>query len=119
MNGTASTSSEELLPSERRFLAAMQSLGTGRFEFLQVRHGELVLDPWPTTIRYVKFGGDRSPADRNEPDSSIEAVRPAAEFFEYITNFSAAEIRTLEVRDGQPVSMQIELGSEDVAGGRP
>jgi hypothetical protein len=109
---------QDLLPSERRFLAAMRALGSGRFEFLQIRHGELVLDAWPTTIRYVKFGGDRSPAEGNASDSSIDAIRAAAEFFEYIINFSAAEIRTLEVRNGQPVSMQIELASEDVAGGR-
>jgi hypothetical protein len=108
---------QDLLPSERRFLAAMQALGSGRFEFLQVRHGELILDPWPTAIRYVEFGGDSSVAHIGVSIGSIEAVRSAAEFFECINNISAAEIRTFEVRSGRPVAMEIELAPEHVAGG--
>ena len=46
---------QDLLPSEAAFVAAMQQLGFGRFEYLQIRGGELVLDPWPVTVRDVKF----------------------------------------------------------------
>jgi hypothetical protein len=116
---TRSATTQELLPSERRFLAAMQALGCGRFEFLQVRHGELVLDPWPTTVRYVEFCGDGVGADRNARPCTLEATGAAAWFFDYIINFGAAEILTLEVRNGQPVSMDIELAAEDIRGGRP
>ena len=49
-------STRDLLPKERRFLRAMQELGHGRFECLRIFQGELVLDPWPATIRSVKFG---------------------------------------------------------------
>jgi hypothetical protein len=52
----APRSTRDLRPSERRFLAAMQQLVHGRFESLPIRQGELVLAPWPTTIRSVKFG---------------------------------------------------------------
>jgi len=106
------TRSQDLLPSERRFLAAMQALGSGRFEFLQVRHGELILDPWPTTVRYVEFSGDEATVDSN-------AAGSAAQFFARIINIAAGEILTLEIRNGQPVSMEIELANEEVAGGRP
>ena len=56
MNRQSPKSTLDLHETERRFLRAMLELGHGRFESLQVRQGELVLDPWPTTIRSVKFG---------------------------------------------------------------
>jgi hypothetical protein len=34
----------------------MSALGFGRFEYLRIERGELVLDPWPTVVRDVKFG---------------------------------------------------------------
>lgn len=113
------TRSQDLLPSERRFLAAMQALGSGRFEYLQIRHGELILDPWPTTIRYVEFSGDEATVDSNAAAGAGEAAGSAAQFFARIINIAAGEILTLEIRNGQPVSMEIELANEEVAGGRP
>ncbi|MGD0775724.1 MAG: hypothetical protein ABSC05_23160 [Candidatus Solibacter sp.] len=113
------TSTEDLLPSERRFLAAMQALGDGRFEFLQIRHGEVILDPWPTATRYVEVGVHGATVQSGAPHGASELKGQAAEFFEYILNFDAAEIRTLEVRGGLPVSMQVELAATDVTGGRP
>ena len=113
------TSTEDLLPSERRFLTAMQALGDGRFEFLQIRHGEVILDPWSTAARYVEFGVDGTAVHSGAPQGASELKGQAAEFFEYILNFDAAEIRTLEVRGGLPVSMQVELAATDMTGGRP
>ena len=113
------TSTEDLLPSERRFLAAMRALGDGRFEFLQVRHGEVILDPWPTAVRCVEFGVDGAADHSGAPRGASELKGQAAEFFQYILNFDAAEIRTLAVRGGLPVSMQVELAATDVTGGRP
>src|SRR5690348_18195102 len=46
----------DLRPSERRFVSAMHQLGFGRFESLEIKGGELVLDPWPTVVRVIKFG---------------------------------------------------------------
>ncbi len=63
MNRVISTS--DLLPSERAFVVAMQQLAFGRFEFLRINNGELVLDPWPTTVRGVKFGSE-DPSDPNK-----------------------------------------------------
>ena len=59
MNRVISTS--DLRASERAFVAAMQRLGFGRFEFLRIDSGELVLDPWPTTVRGVKFAARTHP----------------------------------------------------------
>ena len=47
---------QDLLPSEATFVAAIQQLGFGRFEYLQIRNGELLLNPWPVAVRDVKFG---------------------------------------------------------------
>ena len=37
-------STRQLRPSERAFVTALRKLGYGRFESLQIRRGELVLD---------------------------------------------------------------------------
>ena len=58
-------STRDLLATERTFVAAMTGLGFGRFEFLRIHRGELVLDPWPTVVRDVKFG---SPGSRRRQD---------------------------------------------------
>jgi hypothetical protein len=86
----------------------MQQLGFGRFEFLQIRNGELVLDPWPTTVRDVKFGAADPVALRQFPEV-FELKQQVAELFEYIRSVDAGEIRTLEVKNGLPFSMEIEL----------
>ena len=115
---TRPATTQDLLPSERRFLTAMQALGSGRFEYLQIRHGELILDPWPTTVRYVEFGGDDATVDGNAAPVVSEPAGVAAQFFARIINIAAGEIRTLEIRNGQPVSMEIEVAAEEAAGGR-
>ena len=40
-----------LSEAERRFVAAMNDLGYGRFESIQINRGALVLNPWPKAIR--------------------------------------------------------------------
>jgi hypothetical protein len=105
-NTTPIMSTQDLRPSEGRFITAMQQLGYGRFEFLQIRHGELVLDPWPTAVRSVKFG-DATP---NRPDSrcgEFELKQQTAQLFEFIRSIDAGEIRVLEVRGGLPFAMEV------------
>jgi hypothetical protein len=84
----------------------MQELGYGRFESLQVRHGELLLDPWPTTIRSVKFGN----ATPNRPlsgSADFELKDQASEFFAYVRAVEMGVIRVLEVRGGLPFAMEV------------
>lgn len=105
-------STRDLLATERTFVGAMTGLGFGRFEFLRIDRGELVLDPWPTVVRDVKFGcQDPGAAKIVSPD--FELKPQVAELFEFIRDVDTGEIRTLEVKSGLPFSMEIET-----AGGR-
>ena len=106
------TSTRDLRPSERVFLAAMSDLGFGRFEYLRIERGELVLDPWPTVVRDVKFGS-QDPGAAKIPPAEFDLKPQVAELFEYLRSVDAGEIRTLEVKHGLPFSMEIEM-----AGGR-
>lgn len=101
-------STHDLLPGERAFVVAMQQLGFGRFEGLRIDNRELVLDPWPTTIRGVKFALE-DPATSRTPPNEFQLKRQVIEFFEYVREVDAGEIRCLEVRHGLPFSMVVEL----------
>jgi len=111
---TRPASTNDLRPSERQLMTAMSQLGFGRFEFLRVERGEVVLNPWPCMIRDVKFG---LAANRNQHSADFELRKQVAEFFEYVRSVDAGEIRTLEVQNGLPFSMEIEQRS-CTAGGR-
>lgn len=104
---TRPTSTRDLLASERRSLLAMQQLGFGRFESLQIQQGELILDPWPTTVRGIRFSAGDAPAPRTVPDE-FELKRQVSEFFEYVRAVDNGEIRHLEVRHGLPFAMEVE-----------
>jgi hypothetical protein len=98
---------EELRPSEKRFVAAMQRVGYGSFESLRIRVGELVLDPWPTTVWSVKFGN----ASANQPDArsgEFALKKQVVELFAHVRAVNDGVIRVLEVRGGLPFSMEIE-----------
>ena len=108
-------STQDLLSSERRFLDGMRHLRFGRFEFLQIRNGEVVLDPWPTTIRDVKLGAQ---ANSHTGSGDFALKQQVSELFEYIRAVDIGEIRTLEIRHGLPFSMEIELSGKAMPGTR-
>lgn len=116
MSGQGPTSTRNLLPSESRFAAAMQQLGFGRFEVLRIQSGELVLNPWPTTVQGIKFGSE-DPVTSRTPPGEFELKRQVVQLFEYVRGVDAGEIRCLEVRHGLPFSMEIEHRSH-ASGGR-
>lgn len=101
------TSTKNLSGSERRFLDAMRRIGFGRFEGLQIRNGELVLDPWPTTVRDVKFGsqGGQQVTTTGEFPLKQEVV----ELFEFVRSVADGRIRILEIRHGLPHLMEVTL----------
>jgi len=101
------TSTRDLSPAEWQFAQAMNDLWFGRFEFLRIERGGVVLDPWPTTVRGVKFGSVDAAAHKHTPDD-FELKGQVAELFEYVRAVDAGEIRCLEVRHGLPFSMEIE-----------
>lgn len=96
----------DLRPSERAFVAAMQYLGFGRFEFLRIERSELVLDPWPTTVRDMKFCATVS---QRHTANDFLLKQQVVELFAYVRGIEVGEIRVLEVRNGLPFSMEIEL----------
>jgi len=100
----------ELHDSERRLLRAMQDLAYGRFEFLKIERGELVLDPWPLTVRDVKFGATDQGSEI-APEANFQLKEQVAELFEYIRSVEFREIRVLEIKNGLPFSMKIEQRS--------
>jgi hypothetical protein len=67
----------------------------------------VLLNPWPVAVRDVKFG---TPANTGSPAAATSELRSqVAEFFEYVRDVDAGEIRELQVRHGLPFSMEIEL----------
>lgn len=101
------TSTIELLSSERDFLSAMNEIGFGRFECLRIERGELLLDPWPSTVRGIKFAAaDTVPQEPTDFDFKLKGQ--VAEFFEYVRSVTSGEIRCLEIRHGLPFSMEIQ-----------
>jgi hypothetical protein len=83
MSNPTPKSTPELLPTERRFLNSMQELGHGRFESMRIHQGQLILDPWPTTVRSVKFGKP-TPNRRLSECADFELKDRVAEFFAYV-----------------------------------
>ena len=106
MGNVSLFSTRDLLPSERRFVTAMRELGYGRFESLEIHHGEFVLDPWPTTVRSVKFGHPTTSQPGAGPDA-FELKNQIAELFAHVRSVHAGVIRVLEVRGGLPFCMEI------------
>jgi hypothetical protein len=104
---TRPTSTRDLSPSERWLLSSMSHIGFGRFEYLQIERGQIVVDPWPTAVRDVKFGS-KDPGAAKAITGEFELKPQVAELFEYIRAVDSGEIRTLEVKSGLPFSMEIE-----------
>jgi hypothetical protein len=105
-NAGRPTTTCELLPSERIFLDAMHRLGYGRLEAVLIEKGELVLDPWPSTIRQVKFGAS-DPACEKETRTEFRLKAQLAELFEYVRSVDAGEICLSEIGGGLPFAIQI------------
>jgi hypothetical protein len=105
MNIEPIASTNDLRPSERQFIAAMQRLGFGRFERLKISGGELVLDPWPTTVRHLKSGAT---APQQQRPDDFQLKKPLVEFFVWVRGVDQGEIRVLHVHAGLPAAMETE-----------
>src|SRR5450759_4980670 len=94
-------STRDLFHSEQRFVVAMYELGFGRFESLRIQTGELVLDPWPATVRGVKFASEDPSTSRTPPDE-FALKRQETDHFEYVRAVDGWGMACLEVRNGLP-----------------
>jgi hypothetical protein len=103
---TVFMSLRDLRPAERRLVTVMRQLGYGRIECIRIDGGQLVLDPWPTVVRSIKFGS----ATPNQPDDKPDECalkKQIAEFLAQVRCVDDGVIRILEVRGGLPFSMEI------------
>ena len=106
-------STADLRPTERTFVRAMSRLEYGTFEQVKIERGELVLDPWPASVRDVKFGvAGESGKVAAEP---YELRRQVVQFIECVRAIETGIIRVLDVRGGLPFGMKLE--QQPVEGG--
>lgn len=91
-----------------RLLELMQALNFGRIERLPVRAGEPVLDPLPTIVREVKFGGQNGARDEWAlGDFALKAQ--VVELFRELDRLHDGLIDVLTVKYGLPFNMHVNL----------
>src|SRR5580698_73427 len=105
----------DLLPSEKLFLADWTEKRFGRYEGLRYENGQLVLNPWPKSVKNVRFGSREQIAIK--ATQAFELNEEVADFFEFVRAAGMGEIHCLEVRHGLPFLMEIE-SRPDAKGGR-
>jgi hypothetical protein len=94
----------------RRLLELMQELDFGRIEALAVGAGDPVLDPPPTIVREVKFGGQNGPRDeRTLDDFPLKAQ--VVELFDELDRLGDGVIDVLTVKHGLPFNMHVNLAA--------
>lgn len=97
-----------LSEAQSRLVELLQRLNFGRIEKLQVREGVPVFDPPPRIIQKLKMGGDNAP----RPEADLQDFwlkRQATELLQAIADVGEGEIIAIEVKNGLPFSMEIEL----------
>ena len=118
MSSRCPRSTRDLSPSERDVVTLLQQLGFGHLESIRIRAGAVVLEPWPTVVKVLKFGAAESQPPRASAD--FELKKSMSDLFDFIRGVDDGEIRRLEVRHGLPFSMEVEdrisRGMPDVKG---
>ncbi len=105
---TRSLSKQHVSSCRARLLELMQALNFGRIERLPVRAGEPVLDPLPTVVREVKFGGQNGARDEWAlGDFALKA--PVVELFKELDRLRDGLIDVLTVKHGLPFNMHVNL----------
>lgn len=93
-----------LSASKGRLVELMQDINFGEFRKITIRNGEPILDPEPTRIREVRFGGDNNPrAERNATDFILKSQ--VVELFDWLHSVGNGVIESLEVKHGLPFRM--------------
>ena len=99
------TTTLDLLPSERILISGITVLRNGRIQSIAVRNGQVLVEPFPKTIRDVKFGTIDQPHSTKSEEFALK--RQVADLLEYIRSIDSGEILVLEVRGGVPVFMRV------------
>jgi hypothetical protein len=84
----------------------MSDLAFGRFESVPILNGELVLDPWPTCVREIKFGSESPRFAAGTQDFCLK--HQIVEFLKEIRSVECGTLRCLVFRHGLPFTMEME-----------
>ena len=114
---SAPISTDDLSEPERRLVFAMREISHGRIEHLRVEHGQPQLNPWPLTVRDVRFGLSVPTAPRTA-NVDFELKARVVELIRHIRSMETGEIRTLRIRGGLPAGMELLLANGRDTGGQ-
>ena len=95
-----------LSPSQRRLVDLMRRINYGRIEALHIRSGAPLFDPPPRVVRKVKIGGENGPRRESSPDVPLR--KDLIEMFEHLSLVGDGVVRSIEVKNGMPFSLDIE-----------
>jgi hypothetical protein len=73
VQATRPASTRDLSLSERDLVVLLDHLEFGHMESIQIRRGAVVLQPWPTVVKVLKFGGCK-PSDKSVRRVRVEEV---------------------------------------------
>lgn len=96
-----------LTPESAYLIELMQAVNFGRIEDLVIRDGQPVFEPAPRVIQKLKIGADNGA----RPEAGYIDFRlkgGVIELLELFARLKDGEIRTIEVRSGLPVSVELE-----------
>src|SRR5262245_54811243 len=101
---------KSLSPARRRLVQLMQDHSFCRIEDLAIRNGEPVVDPLPTLVREVKFGGENGP--RPEAGATDFALKSqVVELFREFDALGDGTIACIVVKHGLPFSMNVAFAA--------
>lgn len=97
----------ELSGPQARLIEMFQHLNFGRVEGLVVKRGQPVFNPAPRVVRKLLIGAENGP----RPESKLRDFilkQQTVEVLEVIGQIDDGRVRSIEVRNGLPVSMEVE-----------
>jgi hypothetical protein len=97
----------DLAAPARRLLELMQRTGHARIEGLIIQGGQPVLTPPPKVIQKVRMENEGG-SESNVIKSDFVLKQPLVRFFDVLERVGDGMVRSVEVQDGLPLSMEIE-----------
>ena len=92
---------KELTPARQQLVRLMQKVNYGEIRQLSVKSGEPVMDPPPTIVRAVKFGGDNG-ARGEAAISDFELKSQVKQLLAELDALPSGEFERIEVKGGLP-----------------
>ena len=95
-----------LSPARRRLVEICQELNFGRIENLEVRGGEPILYPRPTTVREHKFAGENGPRiESGRADYLLKSQM--RDLMQLIDEIGDGTLAVLRVKHGLPFHAEL------------